>query len=161
MHLDFITRGVNHQIELFKIFMQAQMFPFPRQNLNVCECGRTKEEHEIKKPKCDKFVPGTEVGNVQGALRPIQLWEYVFPRNNLQDVLSMMNLNDYNYKGGIISKSMLYGLRKSLKCVPLPKLPFKETGRFIDMRGLGIDPIGIHHDDERDWPEIGYHQEIL
>lgn len=57
-----MTRGVKHWRDIFVQFMQTQMWAWKRKNL------KTKK---------------WETTAVQGALRPVELWEYVFPEECL------------------------------------------------------------------------------
>ena len=147
MHLDFITRGVQHQVDLFKTFMQAQMFDWKRTNL-----ATGKEE----------------VSGVQGALRPIQLWEYVFPEESLGEVLAMLGIQDFDLPEKKYPPVKMAMLRKMLGCEKLPKIPDVKPNRYIEMRGVAIIPIGIKRDPRLDFPQFatpeapkGYNQEGL
>jgi len=142
MHLSFLTRGVNHEIELFKIFMQAQMFPWKRINLKT---GKD------------------EITAVQGSLRPIQLWEYIFPEECLGEVLAMLGLTnpkDYMTTPSL-SKAKRWALMKMLQSKPLPAMPDQPITRFISRAGVAIYPIGIKKDPRKDYPNFGYNQEGL
>ena len=141
MHLYFLTRGIKQQVELFLKFMESQMFNWKRKNL---------------KNKKDEIMP------VQGALRPVQLWEYVFPEESLPDVLAMLDIREDGTKD-VLGKTKDAALRKMLgkgvEKVPSYKLP--KTKRFIPMGGVAIYPIGIKKDVRQKWEEIGYEQEML
>ena len=98
MHLVLMTRGIQHQVDQWANLLQAQRFPWVRRNL---ETG--KEEQML----------------VQGALRPIQLWEYVFPEESLDDVLGAMQIKGPIERPEI--KSSTWALRKMLKLKQIPK----------------------------------------
>ena len=140
MHLYFATRGINQQVDIWKMFMQTQMFPWKRTNL------KTKKE---------------ETTFVQGSLRPVQLWEYVFPEESLQEVLAMMNLQGNEGAPTGLSSAKMAMIRKALQCKPIPKLEEIERNRFVNCDGVSIHPIGIKKDRRIDWEEIGYNQELL
>lgn len=156
MHLVFATRGIYRQVEELKALLNAQRFAWKRKNL------KTGKE---------------ELMNVQGALRPIQLWEYVFPEESLNDVLGAMRI-----KGPITRpeiKNMSWMLRKLLKLKKVPDMPEDATvtgyipqGKLNDktmpaiavhdmwVDGVGVYPIGIKDDVTQDY-DWGYNQEGL
>lgn len=156
MHLVFATRGIYRQVEELKNLLQAQRFRWKRTNLKT-----GKEEMML----------------VQGALRPIQLWEYVFPEECLNDVLGGMEI-----KGAITRpeiKNFSWMLRKLLK---LKKIPENREGINVTgyrppellngepmppipvhplaVEGVAVYPVGIKEDAKQayDW---GYFQEGL
>ena len=106
MHLVLLTRGINEQVNNWRNLLEAQRFPWKRKNLQT-----GKEEMIL----------------IQGALRPIQIWEYVFPEESLNDVLGGMNV-----KGPIERKEIkpiTWMISKILKLDPIPKIDnFQVTG---------------------------------
>lgn len=143
MHLHFLTRGVNSQVEQFKVFMQAQMFPWKRKNLKT---GKD------------------EIFECQGALRPIQLWEYIFPEESLDEVLRMLDIASYDEKAvTTLSTFKFKMLRRMLKCGKIPKVdPDKKVRyRYIERKGVSIYPIGVKKDKRQECEEWGYEQEML
>jgi hypothetical protein len=142
MHLYFLTRGIKQQRDLFVNFMTTQMFPWVRKN--------------IKTGKDETIL-------VQGSLRPVELWEYVFPEEQLEEVLGAMGIKTdtptgYDTK---INKTKLAVLRKMLGAEKIPIKPFKPTNRYIETRGVSIHPIGIKKDKREAVKEWGYEQEML
>jgi len=195
--LIFGTRGAYHMSELFKTFAQAQMFTWKRKNLNVCECGQEKKGHKkgkkyikmiskdfvkfiskdekilcrrcIKKELvCNKFKPREELTSVQASLRPIQLWEYVFPDESMADVFSALGLTAEDGKPEAtkhwpLSKTKMWALRKALKCEPIPDVKWQRPQRFIMHTGISLYPIGIRRDErgEMSAPGEGHWQQEL
>ena len=157
MHLVFATRGINRMVEELKSLLQAQRFPWKRTNL------KTKKE---------------EMMLVQGALRPIQLWEYVFPEECLDDVLGAMKIKGPIHRPEI--KNFSWMLRKLLRLKPIPEMTsgarivtgYRPKGSLNGKKmpsmpvynmwvdGVGVYPIGIKDDVKQayDW---GYFQEGL
>lgn len=138
-----MTRGEQARTESFMKFMQTQMFPWKRKNLKT---GKD------------------DIVGVQGALRPVLLWEYVFPEESLNEVLTMLDIPDNGYKGQRDFKSLKYKiLRKALgKGVkPIPKYKKVPTNKFIDKQSVSIYPIGIKKDKRQKMPHWGYEQELL
>jgi hypothetical protein len=129
MHLYFGTRGVNHQIELWKIFMQSQMFPFTRKNLDT-----GKEE----------------VIYVQGALRPVQLWEYVIPEECLEEVLSNMGMNDHISNNPPAIKKAAQIMRKMIGLKEIPTVESKIHDRMMQVFGVAVHPIGIKYEEKKE-----------
>lgn len=144
MHVYFMTRGIKHQRDIAVKFLQTQMFPWKRKNL------KTGQE---------------EIAMVQGALRPIELWEYVLPEESLDEFLTMIGTEKGGVNtGGHFSKVKQAAIRKMLgngvKKIPKTFKPLTEA-RYIERRGLAIYPIGIKKDKRQKWEEAGYEQEML
>lgn len=141
MHLYFLTRGVKQQRDLFVMFMQSQMFNWKRKNL------KTNKDETIA---------------VQGALRPIELWEYVFPEECLSEVLTMLDIKNVVAKYGSLGKTKEKILRRMLgkDVKPLPDWKETKINKYVEKRGLAIYPIGIKKD-LREKASWGYEQEML
>ena len=155
-----MTRGPQQQIDIWKIFMQAQMFNWPRKPILKDKKGK------YLKDKKGNFKYGpAEMHSVQGALRPIQLWEYVFPEECLGEVMSMLNIQtNMNLDPKKYSKAYLSLLRKVLHDEKIPtNIPKEKMRRFIEQKGVAIIPIGIRKDPKMDYPQFtpGYFQEGL
>lgn len=139
MHLFLATQGINHQTELWKKFMETQMFEWKRKNLKTGEI---------------------ETSLVQGALRPIQLWTYVFPKESLGDVLGALHLTDEHLKIGSEGIGMSL-LRKALGIKKCPLCVNREYKRYIMDTGMDVRVVGIKEDEVKDFPQFGYNQEAL
>jgi hypothetical protein len=154
-----MTRGIQRQVDEWKHSMLAQRFAWKRTNLTT-----GKEELNL----------------VQGSLRPIQLWEYVFPEECLNDVLGGIGIAGPIQRPEI--KSATWMLRKMLKLEQIPDnkttsvTGYKPQGTlngepippvavhnmFVD--GVAIYPVGIKKDifQDADWGEHGkFKQEML
>jgi hypothetical protein len=159
MHLVFYARGILQQVELFKIFMQTQYFKWGRINL------KTK-----KKEYC----------LVQGALRPSVLgtWEYIFPREALPSVLSMMKIEQQTEgaTGKRLEKLELAFLRKILGVKKIPSKAYKKAAKIppslvienheralgdCKVNGVSVHIIGIKEDIDSNFKAAGYRQEML
>ena len=141
MHLYFWSRGVKHQRDLFVTMMQGLMFLWKRINL------KTGKE---------------ETTAVQGSLRPLELWEYVFPEESLNEVLTMLDFQPTSEMPAMKVAMM----RKMLGAKKIPKIPLQQKTKFVHRNGVCLYPIGIKKDERRDcdWSEIGqgkYNQEVL
>lgn len=142
--------------------MQSQQYAWSRKNLKT-----NVIEHSI----------------VQGALRPIQLWEYVVPKGSIPDVLTNMRIANViddipstdpsvpNVHPNPVNPNLAYAdkylwlFRKAAKLQPFPKLELKKNYNFITrplfVEGVTITPIG-YKDDKIDANEVlGYEQEML
>ncbi len=161
MHLMFLTRGIISMEEEWKAILRAQRFPFKRKNL---ETGKE------------------ELSFVQGALRPIQFWEYVFPDESLNDILAAMRITGPIERPEI--KTATWLLRKMLKLEQIPKneniaatgyvpqgtlngkqMPVSPVHNMF-VEGIACYPVGIKKDPKKDydWSNIGqgkYFQEGL
>jgi len=156
MHLYFFLRGITHQLEMTKIFLQSQYFKWVRINLKT-----GKEEIKL----------------VQGSLRPtiFGAYEYVFPEEALADVLSMIGIVDAT--DYFQSKELrLKFLRPIFNCKKIPDKIFKEAAKIPNsmtldgswrglsnciVGGVAYHVIGIKKDARRVWEEAGYEQEML
>lgn len=152
MHLYFMTRGVKHVRDMFVTQMQSQFFKWKRKDLKT----------------------GKEVAHmVQGALRPIELWEYVFPEEHLDEVCSMLNLSKEGYWGKGKASYALPFVRSALGAKKLKSYKKVPTGRIIPREHLGVECIGIKKDKvaklvlgksknkKGKWEEEGFMQEML
>ena len=140
MHLYIATRGVKHMRDIFVTTMQSQFFPWKRRNI------KTGEEDTV---------------NVQGALRPVELWEYVFPEESLPEVLAMLEIHDRDPGFYSLGAATMKMLRKAIGCKPIPRIPDAKKQNIVSIVGMGIHPIGIKTDERRDFEENGYNQEAL
>jgi hypothetical protein len=140
MHIYFMTRGVKHARDIFISQMQSQFFPWKKKNL------KTGKE---------------EITAVQGALRPIELWEYVIPEESYEDAMALLGFDPKKKANNIIDKAKLKIIQKALGAKEFPKLNPKAgiVQRFIIRKGVSAHPIGIRRDKRgKGW---GYEQEML
>ena len=149
MHFFFLSRGIKHQRDQWVTHMQSQFWTWERTNL------KTKKK---------------ETTFIQGSLRPIEMWEYVFPEEHLENVLKNMHVLHPDvecHKGANFKQqALLTILRKALGAEKLPD--FKDSmsrDRVMSVPGMAIHPIGIKKDErksvEEKGGEWGYEQEML
>ena|SRR3990167_11337311 len=167
MHVYFLTRGIRRSRDQWVEFMSTRMFPWRRKNL------QTKQwEWKI----------------VQGALRPIELWEYVIPKNALQETLAMQHMA--NGDGSILNaanslRPEINGYAKLMaKLLQLKEIPkFENPTKYgykiqesdqpfpvnwVPTDGFAVYPIGIKEDVFQEFPDFkephapkGFYQEGL
>ena len=78
-------------------------------------------------------------GMLQLSMRPIQLWEIVFPQEHLKEVLGTVCNGDYNKKYEKLWKAM----RLMLGAKKLPKFDYKKLPkRIIRKENVAVYPIG-------------------
>lgn len=142
MHLFFLARGVKHKLSLFETFMQAQMWKWKRKDL--------KEKKDV-------------LHQVQGALRPIQLYEYIFPEECLDEVLTALDLKGTHSQKWRLGKAKEAVLRKALgkEVKPIPDYTEVPTLKHIEKEAVAIYPIGIKKDERFENKVWGYEQELL
>lgn len=162
MHFIFATRGIQQQIDLFKMFMQTQMFPWKRKNLNLCVCGQIKQLHNDAICSQKTFTPREELIQIQGSLRPIQLWDYVFPDTCLDEVLTITQPH-WKIANGTKGKFMQAAARAILgnDIKPVPEFKPVQTLRYIENHGVALYPIGIKEDVKNESQGYGFEQEML
>lgn len=142
MHLNFISRGIKQNRDLFVKFLETRMFTW-----------KTKD------------LKGNEVlQSVQGALRPVELWEYIFPEECLPEVLGMLGIDpskteDY---GSLSQKMQLGVLRKMLDCKEIPKnTPVVGNSQFVFHDGMAFHVLGIKEDVRQKVEKWDREQEML
>ncbi len=182
MHYYFIERGIRHEESVFESQLEGQSFPWKRiHNIPYCRCLNCKEEWphnfsleaSIECPKChhtkwEGFNKEEErTTYVQGALREIKLFEYVFPEECLDEFLLALADNDPNKElldeqNPMQISLALKGIRKFLGAEPVPRIKEGTTPRRIILRSTSIIPIGIKRDKKKEWKEQGLaKQEML
>jgi len=116
-----VTRGIKHDVDRFINDMQAMYLPY-------------------KVPK------GKVKGNyhVQLAMRPVQLWEVVFPEPALQTVLNTIWYEQQNERKAF---KMPFGMmRKALKLEKVPAIDSKIPGRIVYKNNVSAYAIGVKKD---------------
>ena len=164
-----MTRGIQQSRDIWKTFMQAQMFDFRQKPLLKDAQGNFIQNAD------GTYQRGAEMmTRVQGALRPIELWEYVFPEESLQEVIAMCGqIKSYNQLRPEVAK-VAWPLRKLMGAEKIPdmpefqkKEPWEVTQKYIPMHGLGIYFLGMRKDNKQDYifdtpqGKIGFYQEGL
>lgn len=115
MHFSFLTRGAKDAVDKFINDLQAQYFPM---------------ENEKQKVYTQLIV------------RPVQLWEVIFPEEHLDEVLNTI-------QPGVFHKfyEKYFGiLRKIIKFDKIPKERAHTRRRLIYNKNIEIVPIGIKKD---------------
>jgi hypothetical protein len=167
MHFVFAARGILHGMEMYQKFLETQMFPFSQLPILKDEKGNFLKNEDGTYKHADKPLDGIKV---QGALRPIQLYEYIFPEECLPQVLAMMGLNkDYDNMRPEMTP-ISWTLRKMLHLQKIPDMPdvkkkeaWEITQDIIPYLGVAVYPIGIKKDSKQDFifGDKGYFQEGL
>lgn len=106
---------------------------------------------------------------VQGALRPLRFYEYVFPEECLPEVLANMGMTkeEVHMKGrNLREHAMLAVLRKAMNCKIIPDTIWQQAkllpyDRMMRRPGVAVQPIGIKPDPRRANETWGYEQEML
>ena len=131
MHLYVVARGVLNEIKRWERALENQFLP-------------TKYIH----PETKKI----EEGFVQLGVRPVQLYEIVFPKEQLNRVLNIVNpsVGSYadRYKSGykwINRIAKFLGLKKIPKWTPEPITPMYKSP-WVGVHGIGIKEDVKHPD---------------
>ncbi|MAH51806.1 hypothetical protein CMI37_38675 [Candidatus Pacearchaeota archaeon] len=113
-----MTRGIKHEVDRFVNDMSAQYYPY---EIN-------KQNHYV-----------------QLAMRPIQLWEMVFPKDALQSV--MRTLWDETQPNVNMAKGIpLKVIAKTLGAKKIPNLDMTMPKRIIYKDNVAIYPVGTRND---------------
>ena len=171
MHLVLLTRGAPEQVDIWKKFMETQMFDWKRRPLLRDDKGNfIKKEDGTYERGPDVFT------RVQGALRPIQFYEYVFPEECLPEVLAMMNIHKAeSLKLRPEVATPAWFIRKIMKLKPVPVIPelqgeetYQLTNKWVPTTTVATYPIGIRSDFKKDFifnmgdgTQQGFYQEGL
>lgn len=137
MHFYFITRGIQQEIDKFKRDVQSQYFPF-----------------KIKDPKTGE----EKIIHIQGALRPVQLWEYVLPKECFNEFYCSLQIGKQDGKYDYLNK-YIWALRKMLSADKMPEVP-EVPRRIIYNKNIHFIPIGVKEDAEY-VSEYGFLSEAL
>ena len=85
-----------------------------------------------------EYEPG-KVGKLQLGMRPIQLYEIVFPEDQLENVCGM--IQPYSLQGtGTKEMKIATWLRRFLRLKKIPKVPPKNAipNKYVSVVGLGL-----------------------
>lgn len=124
MHLYCLTRGIKHDVDRFITELQGKYLPY-------------------------KFQKG-EKGLVQFSVRPVQLWEMVFPEEHLQAVMKTFFSTDNVREGFSYSHKndkTLTMLRIALRCNKFPKMDKITSQIPVYKKNIEIAGIGIKKDE--------------
>lgn len=132
METYFLASGVKHELDLFESIMQSQVFHLPFE----------KDGKKYSKP-------------VYGILAPIRLYKFVFPKESLDEVVKMLDLDKESYKQFNLQAAFLRKIMRAKKFnKPKDDTParFKPTGLNLAIKGIGykedkpIEYNGIKHE---------------
>jgi len=122
MHLYLIARGSKDRLDRWVNDCLARYYPI--------KTGFIGDDGKKQGTPTDQF-------KLQLSMRPIQLYEVVFPKDSLNDVVAALQ----PYGGYGIKRGWLNALRKLLKLKPIPQgIPrtFDLNREFVDICGIGI-----------------------
>ena len=114
-----MTRGIKHDVDRFINDLQAQYFSYPTHDKNNSY-------------------------NVQLAVRPVQFWELVFPKEHLQEVQKMIWVKNPEERNEL--KYAMKVLRKILKAKKAPEFDENTPQRLLYNFNVAIYPVGIRED---------------
>lgn len=171
MHLFLMTRGIQQSRDIWKKFMETQMFNWIRRPVL-----KDSNNKFLKNPDGSYQLGNPEYSKVQGALRPLEFWEYVLPEECVPEALGMMNLqNAFPLRPEV--NNFAWIMRKLLHAKKIPqelldsikgKQMWDITQKYVPMQGMAVYPIGIKADKKHvfTWDEgtkdaTGYEQEGL
>lgn len=169
MHVFLMTRGIKQSRDLWVKFMETQMFHWKRRPVL-----KDANNNFLKNPDGTYQLGKEEFTKLQGALRPIEFWEYVIPQERLAETLAMMNCHKcFPLRPEVNNWAWI--LRKLLHAKKIPqdlineikdKEPYQITDKYVPMMGMAVYPLGIREDqthvytwDEGKKEAVGYEQE--
>lgn len=123
MHAYFMTRGIQEDIDKWKMFMQSRWFDLP-----VITAKGEKTNFKF-----------------QSQLRPIEMWEWIFPEEQKDLALTTLKFDLPIMPDTLKMKSGILAFRKMLGASKIPKF---ETNSIMLMPTLNIHiiPIGVKYD---------------
>jgi len=125
MHLYCLTRGIKHDVDRFINDLQAQYFKMPN------------------------YAKGNIV---QMGVRPIQFWEMVFPKDELDVVLPTVIHGGHKFN--VWEEFLMKRLRAMLKAKKIPVFDENSPRRMIYHQNVECTGIGIK--DDIDHPKEGH-----
>ena len=91
---------------------------------------------------------GKKVNCVQLGVRPIQLWEMVFPKEDIKEMLSTLHTNERTFSS---KQEMLMGtLRKVLGAKKAPPVDLSVPSRIVRKINMECQVIGMKEDGVRE-----------
>lgn len=131
MHLYMMTRGIKHEVDRFINELSAKYLP-PSMITPDVDSGEKKDMYYS-----------------QLQIRPIQLWEVVFPKEHLDIVLTTI------FPGGDLMQhkkhaKFVWGIRKILGAKAIPKEWDNNTKMMVHRAGLETVGIGLKDDYTRE-----------
>ena len=132
-----MASGPYHWLKLHETHMQSQVF-------NIKGIA----------PNGQEFTQ-----NIHGALEPIQLYRYVFPKAALPLVLKTFETDTKVPPNGLNMQA--WALRKMLNLKEIPKDPLPGVKMSVTTNFLQLVPIGIKEDEDRLILKTGVFQEAL
>ena len=123
MHLYLATRGVKHEVDQFITELQGKYLPFKWRDLN---------KPDSKLEDC----------HVQLGVRPIQLWEIVFPEEQRDVVLATILQSKKGEPEKTWHKKFIWAIRKILGSSVMP-IPEYNNDKKMPIRCQGIELVGI------------------
>lgn len=123
MHLFIITRGIKHNVDQMITQLQGKYLP---QRFQDPKDGKIKE------------------GFVQVGVRPIQLWEIVFPEESAD--LMINTLCNGNSVVNDNHKKAAFALRKMLGAKKIPEVKNKDLIMPLFKDWVEVNGIGIKYD---------------
>lgn len=124
MHLYILTRGIKHAVDRFITELQGKYVPFK---------WKSPTDKEIK----DYMV--------QLGVRPVQLWEIVFPEDQKDIVLTTILGNEPSHPNKMFGKYISW-IRKILKIDEIPEYD-KKNYMPICKVDVGVVALGVKKDE--------------
>lgn len=121
MHINILTRGIKHDVERFITDLQGKYMPM-----------MIKGEPHV----------------VALAVRPIQLWELVFPEEHYSTIARTIDTDCKR-----IDPKVAWALRKGMKLQKMPKIDEKAFPFPVYKNNIEVVPLGVKKDVFRDGHE--------
>ena len=139
MHLLFITRGIKQQVEMMTKSLETWTLPYPRKNLNT----------NIIEP-----------GAIQCGLKPIQFWDFNFPRQHLDLVLHRIRPNKSFTGDQARMNKYSWMIRRAFGAKEIPDWDKEAPRKFLDF-APDVQRFGIGIKDDIDNVIGNYEAEML
>lgn len=140
MHATFAMFGIKHDMDFVLKFLETRTLYLPIKD---------KKGKEFKVP-------------IQGQLRPIMLFDYVFPEAEKDSVLTTLGFHKKPYPQYSSMRPIVAALRTGLRCKPIPKF---KTDQMLTMpeeayKHVSVIPIGVRYDKELTFPNGLTHEAL-
>jgi hypothetical protein len=135
MELYFLASGVKHDLDYFEKEMQFKPFTLPYTDKD----GNKKSQF------------------IYGMLSEMKLYRYIFPKENLDNVLKMLDLPNNSYS---MFNAQAFALRKILNAKKIPKPNPDAKTIMTGFKNVAIKGIGIKEDKMRTFDNGCTHEAI-
>jgi len=142
MHLVFGATGIKQDMDLFEKFMETRTFLMPY----IDHHDKDKEKNIL----------------LQSQLRPINFYDFIFPKGELDHVLNGLQLEgEIKSRNATLPDLYIKALRTALKLKKIPAPDLSQGAMPLVKQNVRVVGIGIREDADITFKDIGRTHEGL